>query len=78
MITFQEFTKMMDEELWSTSGPQDNPNNPGTKRKNPTNFMEKPKKAAGVGMGGSVPVQGGTDATPPQPPPPPPKKMKKR
>jgi hypothetical protein len=32
MLTFTEFLKLK-EDLWNTSGPQDNPSNPGTKRK---------------------------------------------
>jgi len=32
-MTFKEYLKLQ-EELWMTQGPQDNPSNPGTKRKN--------------------------------------------
>lgn len=42
MKTFQEYMKeKINEELWNTAGPQDNPSNPGTKRKNARAWLNK-------------------------------------
>lgn len=74
MLKFQDFLKMMDEELWNTTGPQDNPGNPGTKRKNATNYLNKKYGVAGGGgMGGfGFQAAGAKPMTAP-----PPKRMKK-
>ena len=80
MITFRQFLKLLGEELWNTAGPQDNPGNPGTKRKNATHYLNKK-----YGVSGGMAAPGGFSfGTPmsgkppmPAPPPPPPKRMKK-
>ena len=55
MITFTEFLKkMQNEELWNTAGPQDNPSNPGTKRKPAEAWLNKRYggKSGGAGVTG--------------------------
>lgn len=54
MLSFKEFLRLQ-EELWLTTGPQDNPSNPGTKRKDAKDpYNHKFGSAAGM----SVPVMG--------------------
>lgn len=50
MITFKEFIQIA-EDLWYTSGPQDNPQNPGTKRRNEVGLWNK---RYGNGTGGQA------------------------
>lgn len=61
-MTFKEFFKSKEEkdkkkyseELWMSFGPQDNPSNPGTKRKNATNWLNK-RYGGGAGVTGVMP-----------------------
>jgi hypothetical protein len=57
MKTFQEFMAMMEVGkggLWMHAGPQDNPSNPGTRRKDP---KDPYNHRFGSGGGTAVPVQ---------------------
>ncbi len=54
MISFTEWLKIK-EELWMTSGPQDNPSNPGTKRKNAKDLYNH--RYDGTSAPTSVPIQ---------------------
>lgn len=56
MKTFKEFLKLQ-EDLWNTAGPQDNPSNPGNKRKNAKALYNHRYDGTSGGTTSSAPAQ---------------------